>query len=180
MTFTGLADYFERLVPHRALVRDRLLTVSPQRGTPVDRPAVVAHVRRGDFPVPWRTSDAWYVAAIDLVRRCGHDGAIHLISDAEDDELSALVQHGATVLRGADALDELWILARADIILASGISTFASWASFLGSGVTLAPSHLDITGLDRLLPERVRRVGSDGAPGDTADLIVRALEGGGM
>jgi len=175
--FTGLADYFERVVEHRTLVRDRLVAISKVGAVRAEQPAVIAHVRRGDFPMRLRTGDEWFLSTARFIRSCGYEGEFGLVSDGTESDLRPLLDAGFVPLCGHNALEDLWSLAGASVILASGASTFSTWATFLGEGVTLAPDHLDCTGLDRLMDDRVRRIGRGGQSDQTARLLVaRHLE----
>jgi hypothetical protein len=152
--FTGLSDFFYRLAPHRELVRERLESITP---TPVARETmrVVAHVRRGDFPVDLQTSDDWFIAMAEVVRSAGYSQPIVMVSDAPRSELWRLTEAGFELRRTGGALADLWTVAGASVVLASGASTFGSWATYLGDSLTLAPDHLHFADLDRQLPERV-------------------------
>jgi hypothetical protein len=176
IVFSGVSDYFERLVQHRALVRDRLRVISRFGIPPIDRPPpVIAHVRRGDLAAKWRTPDEWYLAAARLLRCCGYDREVGIVSDGTDAELRPLLDEGFILIRGRNALEDLWTLSSANVLLGSGVSTFSSWATYLGDGLLLAPDHLDCTGLDRLLSTRVRLIGVNDRRGDVARLVIQRL-----
>jgi hypothetical protein len=169
--FTGLADYFDRLTAHRELVREGLVAIS-RSAPPLPSGAVVAHVRRGDFPARMRTEDKWFLALAQCVKDSGHREPVQIVSDAEADELKPLLDAGFQLHRSGSAMDDLWFLASADVILASGASTFSSWASFLSDSLTIVPNHLDFTGLDQLCPQRTVRA----AVSADLDLVSRIAE----
>ena len=157
IVFRGLADYFDRLAPHRALIAERLALVSRLSVSPEVFP-VAAHVRRGDFSLASRTGDEWFLGVARSLRALGYTELIPLFSDGTIEELAPLLDEGFVRQQGGSALEDLWALANSRILLASGASTFSSWGAFLGSALTVGPADHDITGLDRWFSGRVQRV----------------------
>jgi hypothetical protein len=67
-----------------------------------------------------------------------------VFTDGSSDEVSALCAvDGARLHHRQAAITDLWTLAHAGLLFASGFSTFSMWASFLGGMPTLyAPGKI--------------------------------------
>ena len=96
---------------------------------------VVIHVRLGDFKVlGWALSAEWYREALLQIRRqLGYEIPAHVISDSSDNDLQELLNLAqVTRLSTGSAIGDLWLLSKAHVIVANGLSSFAAWAVFLG------------------------------------------------
>ena len=160
VVFQGLGDMFAGLQGHRELLYARLQAmVRPEilarvRGQEGDYIGV--HVRRGDFRITdggrfartgvFETPNTWYLKAIAEARqRLGADMDVRVFSDASPGELADFQRlHRITIMPPAPAIQDLLLLARSQLIVGTGKSTFSMWASFLSGVTTLWPSNLDL------------------------------------
>jgi glycosyl transferase family 11 len=128
------------------------------RRDPRDDPGALArevtvgiHVRRGDF-VEARSEDDfirrggirtpldWFVQSIVAIRRMrGYAVPALVVSDAPDEALACLLQEEAvTRVDTGSAIGDLLVLSRAQLLIASGGSSFSAWAAFLGQMPTVS------------------------------------------
>ena len=159
--FRGIERLFAPLIGHDRFIRDRLwaLTKSPLR--PAARPYggrfIAMHVRRGDITrqgfapeellrVNQYTSLQWFEGMAYAIRR--HRALqgipITVFTDGSPDEVAALTAIDGVILhQRASPITDLWTLAEAALLFASGYSTFSMWASFLAGMPTFyAPGKL--------------------------------------
>ncbi len=115
------------------------------------------HIRRGDLTrqglVPERgravaqyTSTAWFVSMVRAVRRRTELASTPIVvfTDGSGEEVTEVLSFDNVHLRKrCAAIADLWALAHARLLFASGFSTFSMWASFLGRMPTIyAPGKM--------------------------------------
>jgi hypothetical protein len=159
VTDGGFADHFEELLEDRTLVRRALLLRSVRPPSPRPEPFIGIHVRFGDFQPPTAAAASaignhrlpieWYIDRLEVIRRAiGHDAPAVVFSDASPAELAPLLAKPSVTFSGAStALDDLWSLSQAAVIIASG-STFSYWGGYLGDGVVVTRSGAWRTSFD--------------------------------
>jgi hypothetical protein len=157
--FYGLGDYFTPLVTSRQLIYERLLemTVPQFRSTISPIPYVAIHVRRGDITrqgftqgelerVNQYTNLDWFVEMAKKLtnRRLPEGCKIIVFTDGSPDEVEPLVSiPGVTLQPRQPAITDLWGIANAALLIASGYSTFSMWGSYLGRMPTIyAPGKI--------------------------------------
>lgn len=156
IVFEGERDHFARLNGWEEYLRRSLLAITRTRWRAVDgRPGVEypvgIHVRRGDFqPVESeqemyyrgvvRTPLEWFIRSLRWLRdMVGRPVGAFVVSDGPAADLTALLAEPNVVLvRSGSALGDLLTLSKANVLLASGGSSFSAWASFLGQMPTLS------------------------------------------
>jgi hypothetical protein len=154
ITFSGLADYFRRLLGWESFLYEQLLAITWPRwkllaGQPLKGPIAI-HIRRGDFATPQspeelrtrgsvRTPLTWFVETLTAVRRAVADQVpAYVVSDGTRDELAGILQlKNVDLVRTGSAIGDLLLLARAKVLIGSGGSSFSAWASFLGQMPTV-------------------------------------------
>jgi hypothetical protein len=158
VVFEGLGDYFTCLIPHRGVIAAELQRVAHPfavaRAESVSARFIAVHVRRGDLtrqkiPVSQilqYTPTEWFVSAIQTLRADEHwkHLPVKIISDGDRGELREILElPGCELMTTGKAVGDILLLARADLLVASGYSTFSMWASFLGEMPTLyAPGKM--------------------------------------
>ena len=151
--FEGLKDYFTSLIPHREAILSELKRIAhPEALSSADQvetPFIAANVRRGDMTrqnkIPLSkilqyTPTEWFVAAIEAIRADPkwQSMPVKIVSDGSADELQELLAlENCELVTTGKAVGDILLMTRADLLLASGYSTFSMWASFLGEMPTL-------------------------------------------
>jgi hypothetical protein len=157
--FSGMADLFSPLVGEGPFIRHQLWHMTtkalrssdcPQRGR-----FIAMHVRRGDITrqgfterqlaaVNQYTSLSWFASMVQAVRQVLRRVPIVVFTDGSHDEVIELIRIGDVRLhQRQSAITDLWELAHASLLFASGFSTFSMWASYLGGMPTIyAPGKL--------------------------------------
>lgn len=162
-----MADYFDSLTGAEseivkyidANVREPVRLIADDQ-----RPYVALHIRLGDFRKAYGTSElevrnastsiSWFVQAVGALRRSGWHGPIMVASDGSDEQIRAVTElDGVTRTSARTVLEDLFVLARAELVIGSG-STLSAWGAFLGGGPLVLESRL----YGYLGPERLRRV----------------------
>jgi hypothetical protein len=159
--FEGLRGYFDPLLAEHDFIRRQLwLMTRPSmrpENTVCHDPFVAMHVRRGDLTrqgltpeevvdQPPYTPLSWFVAMAAAVRRRPAFESLPIVvfTDGSKEEVAPLLDIPNVRLHGRGAaITDLWILAGASVLFASGYSTFSMWASFLGGMPTVyAPGKI--------------------------------------
>lgn len=159
--FEGLGDYFAPLLTEYEFIRHQLLKITrePMRGDGdcYGGRFIAMHVRRGDLTrqglSPERlkmqaayTPTPWFTAMARAVRGCSEINGmpIVLFTDGSREEVAEILNiHNVHLHRRGTAISDLWTLAQARLLFASGFSTFSMWASFLGGMPTIyAPGKI--------------------------------------
>jgi hypothetical protein len=154
--FQGLKEYFLALRDHRQLItRELLKIVNPfilQRvSEEANEPFIAVHLRRGDLTNQGHsktalmtdlryTPDEWFMRAIEAVRGDNQWSKlpIKVFSDGSREEVSTFVNMpGITAATVGSAIGDIFMMAKAALLIASGHSTFSMWASFLGRMPTI-------------------------------------------
>jgi len=137
--FDNAGALFERILADHTVVRNELLKITRpnhQLGLSHDfRRSISVHVRLGDFRVEsLETPISWYGGAIiELRKALGSDLQVYVFSDGEDTQLQPILSIPGTKRLGfGSSIADLWALSSANILIASGGSTFSKWASYLG------------------------------------------------
>jgi hypothetical protein len=137
--FDNAGALFERILKNHDFVKSELLRITKdkhKKGLQHDfRRSISVHVRLGDFRVEsLRTSLEWFSGAIKETRRAiGHDLPIHLFSDGNDSELQPLLSlRGVSRIGFGSSIADMLALSAANILIATGGSTFSKWAAYLG------------------------------------------------
>ncbi len=142
--FTGMVrHFFDGLVGHRAYICKRLLEiVDPKivQSSRIAEPFIGVHLRRGDFCCSkLKTSDAWFVAAIQ--RACAQPEAaginvICVFSDEYPERLKFLTrafgEKRVLIMPKSPAIQDILSLSQAKVLVCSPHSTFSMWGVFLG------------------------------------------------
>ncbi len=147
--------WFEGLLPHRELISRRLDAILSsgvrRRLAEADTAFEIAvHVRRGDkAPIPFgrpMTGEAtetlpeqWYINAIRSVRDAlGTTARVRVFSDAKAGQIdSILAEPGVTRSADNPSIVDMLLLAKARVLITTGLSSFSAWASFLGAMPTI-------------------------------------------
>jgi hypothetical protein len=153
------SDYFKGIKEHQFLVKERLFAdIYPRLlGSILNNPApeIALHVRMSDFKKikqgedfkklgNARTPLDWFINVIIAIRAVTKSTVPAIVfSDGYDDELQELLSLPAvTRSPQASAINDILILSRSKILIASSGSTFSSWASYLGGCTTIwHPAH---------------------------------------
>ena len=137
--FDNAGALFEGILADHQVVRSELLRITRRRhqlGLSHDfGHSISVHVRLGDFRVEsLETPIGWYAEAIAEIRKAnGGDLPVFVFSDGEDAELERILSIPGTKRLGfGSSIADLWALSSANILIASGGSTFSKWASYLG------------------------------------------------
>src|SRR5688572_26703309 len=147
--FQGLDNFFQPLNGRSALLLERLRSITRARYLSLaDAPSSVPIgicVRLGnDFGAPVlvdgritglrKTPTPWFVTVLKALRASvGFDARAYVVSDGTPQQLSELLaQPNVEFVRPGTAIGDLLLLSRAQVLLASGASTFAAWGAFLG------------------------------------------------
>jgi len=87
-----------------------------------------------------KTPMGWFVDSLRFVRdTIGYPARALVVSDGTREELQPLLDLGnVEFVRPGCAISDLLILARSQVLLASGGSSFSAWASFLGQMPTIS------------------------------------------
>ena len=159
--FRGMADLFAPLVGEGPFIRHQLWHMTRRALRSSDSPYggrfIAMHVRRGDITrqgfteeqlagVNQYTALSWFVGMVRAVRneQALRRVPIVVFTDGGDDEVADLIRLGDVRLHPRQsAITDLWELAHASVLFASGFSTFSMWASYLGGMPTIyAPGKL--------------------------------------
>ena len=154
------SDYFVNLRDHRNLVKELIWAkVNPSFRLTIlqsAKPIVAVHVRCGDFRRLGehenfkhvgltRTPLSYFVTLINEIRRClGNDVPVTVFTDGFHSEIGEVLSLPAvTVAPQNEAIVDLLLMSRAQLIITSAGSTFSYWAGFLAdSPVLLHPEHI--------------------------------------
>jgi hypothetical protein len=160
IVFEGIRDGFSSLPRAASPVLDELqrITIERHRGDLRYRPSrcISMHVRLGDFrdislvtPVPWFVG-----IAKGLRQELGQDWPIHIFSDGTDEELAPLLSlpDSRHVSFGSSVAD-LLAMSRANVLIASRLSTFNMWSFYLGRMPVIWPPDTVRWGLEQINPE---------------------------
>ena len=161
MEFRGIADLFVPLLGQHHFIRKQLwnMTAEPLRsmGEQYRGPFIAIHVRRGDITrqgfardqltkVNQYTPISWFVSMARAVRceKALRSIPIAVFTDGSPDEVAELCAiEGVRLHQREPAIKDLWTMAHARLLLASGFSTFGMWASFLNGMPTIyAPGKI--------------------------------------
>lgn len=161
IVFRGLGGYFEPLMKDREYLYARFLQMTnPEILAQVERLSprgrvIMVHIRRGDFgaAVPFGTLSSapyyslcnqWYINCLQAIRKHKGPLPIWIVSDAADEDIDSIRSVGdVRFVRGGNALVDLLLLSRADVLVLSPGSTFSAWAGFFGKmDVVTVPTSL--------------------------------------
>jgi hypothetical protein len=110
--------------------------------------SVALHIRRGDYAgdakaraVHGMLADAYYERALALIRRAVPDARLSIFSDDPAVAAEKAEAWHGTVVSGASALEDLWLMSRCrhHIIANSSFSWWSAWLDDRPSGLTIAP-----------------------------------------
>jgi len=159
--FRGIDDLFAPLLAEHDFIRRQLWAMTTPalrtKGEVYGAPYIAMHVRRGDLTRQgfaeqdlWKVNQytplSWFVDMARAVRRISSLRSVPIVifTDGGSEELAAL--HNIDSIRfsqGRGPITDLWAMANAGLLFASGFSTFSMWASFLGGMPTVyAPSKI--------------------------------------
>ena len=161
VVFSGLGNLFTPLFGAQHFIRDRLWTMSKPKmrssGAVYGDRFIGMHVRRGDITrqgfTPERlktvgqyTPISWFVSMAQAVRSNPELRPLPIVvfSDGSEAEIAPLrTVENVVIHQRRSALEDLWTLSHANLLFASGFSTFSMWASYLGGGPTIyAPGKI--------------------------------------
>jgi hypothetical protein len=155
LIFQGLRQYFDDIRNDRELIdRELRRIVNPRvlRKLPdfARERFVAIHVRRGDITKSGLstetllsqaryTPDNWFLSAIDAIRTNRHWRKFPMLvfSDGTSEEITDFLQAGCHKLTTGSAIGDLLLMSKAQLLVASGHSTFSMWASYLGAMPTI-------------------------------------------
>jgi len=159
--FRGMADLFSPLVGEAPFIRHQLWHITTRALRSSDSPYggcfIAMHVRRGDITrqgftepqlagVNQYTSLSWFAGMVRAVRNEQPLRRVPIVvfTDGSHDEVAELIRLGDVQLHQRQStITDLWELAHASVLFASGFSTFSMWASYLGGMPTFyAPGKL--------------------------------------
>jgi hypothetical protein len=155
VVFQGAGDHFRSLTGrHAVLLRElRAMTQAHwlRRADAAGAVSIGIHVRRGDFAEATSAADYilrgairtpvdWFADSLALIRQQrGFAVPAVVVSDAPDEALGSLLREEAvTRVDTGSAIGDLLVLSKAQLLLASGGSSFSAWAAFLGQMPTIA------------------------------------------
>jgi hypothetical protein len=158
--FEGIRDGFATLPRDATPLRNELLsiTLAKHRGDLYYKPSkcISMHVRLGDFRNSHiLTPLAWFLGVAKHLReQLKADWPIHIFSDGTDDELAPLLglHNSQRVGYGSSAAD-LLAMSRANVLVASKLSTLNMWSFYLGRMPVIWPPDTDRFGLEKIDPE---------------------------
>lgn len=163
-------NYFEGLNENRELVTqllyDIIVSGIKERLNNLQSPTIGVHIRRGDFREPevgeelgrrgiLRTPESYFVDMINSIRKVHGDFlSVTVFSDAAKNELPELFKlPNVSMVEGNNDLEDLLLLSRSKIIIASAGSTFSYWSGFLSDApIIMHPTYVGI----KIRPENVR------------------------
>jgi Glycosyl transferase family 11 len=138
---------FEGLYPHRDAIRQRILDMVNDPLPPGHcwgrGKFIAVHVRMGEFA---QVSDtklitggqsnvriplSWYAGLVKKLRACYPQMPVLIFSDGKEQELTPLLESGATPYRSGSDMTDLLAMSSASILVGSN-STYSRWAAFLG------------------------------------------------
>jgi hypothetical protein len=141
--------WFDGLWSDRSLIRRRLLQILSSRSRQClsevkSFPTIAVHVRRGDKVVAKvgeactisnrSPSDEWFVAVIRSLRQFSNpETPVTVYSDGKPEQLrSILALPNVALSPPAPAVVDMLCMARARVLVTSGISSFSMWPAFIG------------------------------------------------
>jgi hypothetical protein len=159
--FSGIVDLFVPLLGEHNFIREQLWNMTARRlrsrGEQYGGLFIAFHVRRGDITrqgfardqlkqVNQYTSISWFVSMARAVRceKAYRSIPIVIFTDGSSEEVAELCAiEGVHLHQRQPAIMDLWTLAHAKLLFASGFSTFGMWASFLDGMPTIyAPEKI--------------------------------------
>jgi hypothetical protein len=155
ITFEGEGEQFADLDGHETYLLTRLRAITRLKWLGVvDAPPEVPigiHVRRSDFRQATQATDfitqgairtplSWFVDALRLVRKgLGYKARAFVMTDGRPEELRDLfAEPEVEIVRPNSPLSDMLLLARSQVLIGSGGSSFSAWASFLGQMPTVS------------------------------------------
>jgi hypothetical protein len=132
----------------RAMTKERWLAVAERKGAV----PIGINVRLGrDFKKARTSADyfikgatrtplSWFIKSLRITREAlGYCARAYVLSDGTAKQLGQLLsEENVLFVRPGCAISDLLILSRAEVLLASGGSSFSAWASFLGQMPTIS------------------------------------------
>lgn len=149
--FWRYEQWFAGLEPHRDFILRRLWAITAPRikrilaETPADFDVAV-HVRRGDKPpfsygrpfpageTHFSIPDEWFIRVIESVRASiGRDARVRVFSDAHHGQIDRILSlPGVTRAPDNPPLVDMYLMARAKVIVPTAKSSFSAWSQFIG------------------------------------------------
>jgi Glycosyl transferase family 11 len=136
------AHHFSDLAEYRHAIKQKLQQLSQSRAhwqSPAE-PFIAINYRSGnDFTAhttdgPHAKTDLnWFIRAIYWVRQHFGSLPVYVVSDGGSQHLAYMLQgiEGCQIKQSETAIEDLLFLSKANILLASGNSSFSAWAAFL-------------------------------------------------
>ncbi|ANV87363.1 hypothetical protein [Picosynechococcus sp. PCC 7117] len=147
---------FADIKSHQELIKEKLISnIKEELLKEIftrEIPRIGIHVRLSDFqkqkidinnlePIPGltRTPVHWFADVLNIIRDiAGYSIPAIIFSDGSQQELQPLLKLDRVLLAPkASAIEDLIILSKSQLLIASSGSTFSSWASFLGQCPTI-------------------------------------------
>jgi hypothetical protein len=155
ITFEGEGEQFGDLYGHETYLLARLRSITRLKWLEVvDAPPEVPigiHVRRSDFRQATEAADfimkgairtplSWFVDTLRLVRKgLGYAARAYVMTDGRPAELRDLLDEpDVEIVTPSSPLSDMLLLARSQVMIGSGGSSFSAWASFLGEMPTVS------------------------------------------
>jgi hypothetical protein len=194
--FSGILDLFVPLLDEQSFIRSQLWNMTAESLRPTRKqyvaPFIAMHVRRGDITrqgfssheltqVNQYTPLSWFISMAKSVRREKALRSVPIIAftDGSPEEVSELCAiDGVRLHRRMQAITDLWTLAGARLLFASGFSTFSMWASFLSGMPTIyAPGKIQqFVQNDRKNALEIELAKDDAIPTSAFSLLVNKSE----
>lgn len=148
---------FSDLAEHRDSIKQKLehLYKNSLHCKSFDEPFIAVNYRSGNDFRPHadkgsqsKTDLNWFVYAVSCVRQQYGNLPVHIISDGAPHHLAHIAGgiEGCQIQKFGTAVEDLQLLSKARVLLASGNSSFSAWASFLSGADTFSSKD---TPLDR-------------------------------
>lgn len=156
--FSGRGSFFKPLLGWESFLHNRLRSIVRPKWLSYlnSRPRVpiAIHVRRGDFSPTNNSKEpnfvglvytplSWFIDSLKQIRQAmGYCAKAIVVSNGDPTELRELLeQENVEWVESPNAICGILTLSKADVLMASGTSTFSCWASFLGDMPSI--SHPD-------------------------------------
>jgi len=138
------SEGFSPFVSEHEFIRQQLQSiVTPKimcRVNSACEPRIGVHIRKGDFKLIGQDIPIdWYVRVCQELRAGDFENyPICVFTDGKQHEVEQLLKlENTKLMPKADAIEDLLLLSRSDVIVGTSMSTFSLWASFLNLKPTI-------------------------------------------
>lgn len=190
--FQGLKGYFRPLRGQSDFLKNELLKIARPRyvslansfstipvgmcircGNDFDPPPVNRDVLRPGEKTPVK----WFKQCLEKIREAvGYPVAAYIVSDGTREQLRELLAlDNVSLVRPGSAISDLLVIARSQVLLASGSSSFAAWAAFLGQMPAASHPGQSMQAEFALVPERGQYLAELDPAGSDQEFIRQAV-----